>query len=558
MENLLGYLDANDERERQGFFPASFVRTKSIQKALHPDRPFVCGRRGAGKSAIAYELSLMLRGEKPQYAGYIYIAREQYEHLHQQIVRDILTHPCLNRSTGDDIEAFFFEIWTYILNLASFHCAAQVADSYKIPKDRAKFILDYIDGNGGLTTSPPEKTIYNVIDCMRQVHDEAAPITEFVLALRQLQKGPGFQAARDATLSVFSKFTGVVAIDTIEAYRIEEPYLRAWRGMCHAVKEFQLSGKYGRLSIKCFLPAELTGMLFRENLAKYNDHSVYLQWSYAELLEFIARRYVIYLANTKDRKSVQLSKELSDVIESFSSNSRNAHVKDFWREKFWNRFFPVRIKNRYGWLEDSAAYIIRHTQKRPREILACMNFIVAAAIDNNESPLISSESIISGIHHPDNLHQLLTDNLSIFNLPMESDATVSIHEVAETIFANASVTFSGSKLKDFAKRAFRVLTRDEAIADEFAIDLALRSGLIGTVNVPPRQWLDPDSGESCKYYITKFEYCIPGRVTWNETSLCAVHPMLADQLGLTDPDGYVVYHLPEPTDLVANLSTDGV
>ena len=69
-------------------------------------------------------------------------------------------------------------------------------------------------------------------------------------------------------------------------------------------------------------------------------------------------------------------------------------------------------------------------------------------------------------------------------------------------------------------------------------------------------WIEPGESKSCRYYVTEFEYLIPGYVAINDESLCAVHPVLSNRLGLRAPDGDagVVYPLPEPGDFVARLN----
>lgn len=557
MENWLGYLDANDSREKQWLNkPDSFVATRSIRRALDPDRPFVCGRRGAGKSAIAYELRNVREDGSRVFDTYLYIPREDYDVLQNALVGDICTHARLSHSQPRQLEGYFFYIWSYLLDLAMFRCAEQLSERGLIDDTRLAPIKAFLAANSAPGSSPADEARDRTVSCMGEIgSDCGAPITAFSSALKRLKRQPGFPEAHEAAAEAFKQIRGVVAIDTLERYVVDDAYyLEAWRGMCRAIKEFQSSGEHGKLCVKCFLPAELTHHLFSENLAKFNDFAVYLQWSYAELLELLARRYVAFLSELAD--NTEGSDALKHAIE--QSRDRKAETRSsFWRANFWTRFFPERVENAYGWTEDSAAYIIRHTQKRPRELLSCMNSILDRSIEREEGTTVAVTTLISGLHDPDNLHQLLTDNLSIFDLPRQTDGVIAIHEVAADMFANESALFSGKELREFSQRAFSALTRDDRSADELGIEMALRSGLIGSVLLPPREWPATEEGKTCKYYCTQFEYCVPQRVRVNDQSLCAVHPILGDHLHLKDPKGGVVYPVPESDDLVTQLAEHG-
>jgi len=556
-ENWIGFLDGRDERERKEFLPDSFVITKSIKEALNPALPFICGRRGAGKSTIAYELGILKENGKSKYDSYMYITRDDYELLQEILVSDIIKNPYLS-SSSQEIDSFFFEIWNYIINLIRFQCAIQLSSKGILKDNEIEKIVEFMKGNGGIDISPIYTAVDKVCECLSQIKDESAPATKFILALKGLKSKPGFVSAMKRAQEIFERYSAIVAIDTLEEYDLDEWKIHSWRGMCRSIKDFHSFGKNGNMFIKCFLPAELTEYVFKENLAKYSDFSVYLQWNYMELIEFIAKRYSIFL---RENGFPQESNNINSLITSSKKVKSMNEKRTFWREKFWNRYFQNPIRNNYGWMEDSAAYIIRHTQKRPREIISCMNSIIDKSIENNEFqegkiPIISEKSIINGIHNSDNLCQLLSDNLSIFNLSRSHDISRSMRYVAETLLSNELCVFKGSKLKNFSKRAFSLLTQHTNLSetpDIMATELLMRSGLLGTV-IAVNEWLEPEETEKCKYYLTQFEYCIPGQVSVNDRTICAVHPMLADHLHLKSPDKGVVYHLSEDVDLIPNLS----
>ena len=188
-----------------------------------------------------------------------------------------------------------------------------------------------------------------------------------------------------------------------------------------------------------------------------------------------------------------------------------------------------------------------------------MNYVLSHAISNQSFSGISEEHLREGIHDPDNLHQLLTDNLAVYSYP-PWDRQISV--MAQKILADECSVFSGRELNAFARRAKdSLIAFDPVDRPKEAARLLIHSGLVGRVrpysdDEPGRVFKDKRTNKYCKYYVTEFEYLVPGQVVVNDASLCAVHPILADHLGLKPREGDegIVYPIPENIDLVDELT----
>ncbi|MGE3541899.1 MAG: hypothetical protein AB7N91_31340 [Candidatus Tectimicrobiota bacterium] len=553
--NRLGYLDAEHAYEKQ-HFSDFFIHTKSVSEATDDGIAFVCGRRGSGKSAIANMLGSMLSADgKRKYDVHIAMSRSDYESTQVQLCDDLTT--TLRHASPINVEIYYYHIWNYILRISVIIGCVKITQALPPLQQEEKYrsITEYVKSfYAGADSCPAEEALDKARICLEAVAGSRSPTVGFSAELTRCFNDDRHRDAYNLARSFFRDYRGILSIDTIEQYSVTHPYLAAWKGMCRAVKDFHISQKGENFFLKCFLPAELTTLLFAENLAKYNEISVYLRWSYAELIEFISRRYANFLKNAECPEHLHITETIDSYRKNMCDKSK---AKEILKEELWHTYFPRFVRNIYGWEEDSAAYIIRHTQKRPREILSCMNHIVEEAIENRTIPKVSEKSVYDGIHHPRNLHQLLTDSVSIFYAIYGSIGEGgSISDLARVMFSNETTIFTEAKLRQFAKRAFSVLygvSMAASVADRDAVDMVIRSGLVGVVVDPESSERNILSNRNFKYYYTKFEYCVPDRIVLNDKSLCAVHPMLGDPLRLKDPKNGVVYPLPEPQDVSLGL-----
>lgn len=554
MQHYLGFLDATKHEEQEIFLPQTFVLTSKIKRALEQDICFVCGRKGSGKSAVATMLArLEKNGGDKYFKASQGLFEDDFAILHGTFLDDLyeISSPRLN--VYSNLELCYYEIWSLILELLSLQTVLTIPDIGKEYEESINSISNYLEDIGDGESSIINIVLEKCFEAIEAAKDKVSPLSNFMFFFKKLRSNKNHLNALANMNIITEKNDIAIYVDTMESYDITDYKIYPLRGLCQAVKNFVKKQKSTSIQVKCCLPAEMTDELFQENLAKYNEFAVYLNWTYGELLEFLARRYCLYL-RYKDQ-DIMLADKICSIAASKNITGSKNH---FWYDNFWKEFAVSKVKNKFNSPENACTYMIRHTQKRPREVLSCMNFVIEHAIDEGTFPKISEKALVDGIHDDNNLWQLLTDNLSIFNFP-QIDKNIS--DIASTILVDEKVIFSGKHFNRFAKRAISELCfTDEIDKLSFAKNLLIRSGLIGRVipyshSETGHSWVDHDSKEQCKYYVTEFEYLIPGKVVITDESLCAVHPMLADRLKLMneESDIGVVYPIPEKDDLTEGL-----
>lgn len=557
MEHYLGYPDATIPEEQEAFLADNFVLTDSIARALRPEFPFVCGRKGAGKSAVAYRL----HRDVNTYSCRIALTREDYDQLHLQLVTAILNDPNLALCSPDDLADYFFRLWTYVLDLCVFHACLSLR-SHVGPSTPREFhpIQQYVSQHGGDAQSPPAQARSEARRLLHDCAGSASAAIDFGDGLARLSQAPGFEQASDSARALLADHRALITIDTLESYDLSDGKVHPFRGLCRAVRRFRDRNPYGNAVVKCFLPAEMTEHVFAENVAMYRTLSVFLEWRYAELIEFIARRYASFLSQQPlpalQREANQVNQAIHDLC------NRRVRRNHAWRDQVWRCFAPSTVTNTLGWDEDSAAYLFRHTQKRPRESLYCMNHIIEQARDAQDLPRISSAALQDGIHFPDNLFLMLGDNLAVFRLPttetvgFRTPDVIALHDLIRRVLLKQPRRFRARELRGLVKRAYSTLSKSGVREMEDAVRaILLRSGLVGEER-GVRTWIGKD-GKEHRYYLTAFEYTVPALIELNEKSMCAIHPMLGDCIQSYDHSAHpgVVYPLPEAEDLVEELGT---
>ncbi len=329
----------------------------------------------------------------------------------------------------------------------------------------------------------------------------------------------------------------IIILDTLESYNLNlDGFKEALRGLITAVLTINREMKSNKIHVFLFLPAEIYSELASEMPAKIADKSVFLQWNRTDLFLMIALRFLELIHKTKALPSheiLHLESLLNPAIKKLSKRDEAKEIlSQFWHD---TGFLPKVISNRLGYNEDCLNYILRHTQRRPRELILVFNSIIELAENRNEFPKISSNTVVDGIHNRKTLYTLISDTLSPFNGYIDR-----LVDRTGSVFQSRDRVMSGSELKKFAGALFDVGPLPGMDEEDF-LNFMLRGGVVGRIKNQDRKE-DPETG----YCLTEFEYLMQGRITWNNRLDYYVHPILGDFLEMPSVPGYgMVYPVAE-------------
>ena len=209
------------------------------------------------------------------------------------------------------------------------------------------------------------------------------------------------------------------------------------------------------------------------------------------------------------------------------------------REEFWYKtgFLPRKIMNRMDASEDCFAYMFRHTQRRPRDLITQMQYIINEARMCREFPKISNKSVIAGVHNDKSLIQILSDALIPYEYKVLPDGLI---KGARSVFYQRPRFMRGYDLRRFSQELYGVYHVNHIDSDLF-LESLLNCGVIGLVR-------DQEivSEEPKLYCMADFEYLMQGNLPVGDRFLYCVHPAMGDvfQMERSDRNHGAVYPMP--------------
>ncbi len=522
----IGARDAWEEGDKVLKF---FVHTPHFEQLSQPDCCFVFGRKGAGKSALAiasqhlsdWKFRHVIPGEQHEYGAYL------------GLVKGLEARQ--NAGLGIDIRQFVELLWSYVVRVLVLQVLLEQATLRDDEDQEALAAIEEYLGNHGLRDKRIGLLLYHLhTRAIQQVPDGAkdgSPALGFLLERLH-------DRHLDSCLAHARKLLRagplLIVIDSLESYEIHNPATKqALCGIIAALMAFAREKPLPGVGIRLLLPAEIHHELIDANPAKFYGKSLFLQWSAGDLFLFLATRYLALLA---EHELIPQAK--ATELQEFLSQTDRDHSGKVLRREFWyrHRFLPERIENALGMEEDTLAFLLRHTQRRPRQLIILFNSVIAEAVRRDELPCISRRSVVEGVHRPNTLSLLLEDTLSPF--ASQVDALVVR---ARAAFAQRSRVMTGQSLKHFAK-AINDLYGLVYLSNEDALSFLLRAGVIGWIpNLPEER------GKRRGYCIAQFEYLMRDRIPLRNDGYYFVHPILGDSFDMLRNEEFGVVY-PKPMD----------
>ena len=522
----VGGPEAWEPTERR-FLESNFLPIKAFSSISERDKIFLCGRRGSGKSAIAVMMEHTLpylyreavEGENSEYGAYM------------DIVRDV-------RNIGADIDLkqAVRRLWLWALPVKAMQTVLNHATIADTPADSdLRTLQEYCD-----SLPEPLHQSSRIGDLLTHVFRRSVNslheggTSAFTAHLIDLTGTGPFQRAVAALSRIAKANSVLVVFDTLESYRVFEPHMiEGLQGVVEAVIAFEADRRMEDISLKFFLPAEIYHRVFASFPGKVQSRAVFLRWRAADLISMLARRYLRVLERTRLVADDRLAALGYAVDEAYRQHDGRHLLTTFWYD---NKFLPPSIRNRLGSDEDTFAYMLRHTQRRPRDLITQLQSIVDAARARGEFPYISTASVVAGVHEPKVLEQIVGDAL----LPYEGRLPAGLMPGTSSLLFGRPRIMSKRDLKRFAQELYSVYPLANIPSTDF-LDLLFHCGMIGVVETEP--------AEREKYCKASFSYLMQGDLPQAERFSYCVHPALGDVLRMPSPAGRgAIYPMPEPAE----------
>lgn len=510
-----GPSSSGDFREFPDLEDIVFSTENQIWKEYLTKPRIILGRKGSGKSSVLGHTK----------------RSNHYKIVHKLSTSQVAEDCALALFQGaDNLKHVSAEssgkVWREIINASLMSEILSVDSKTQFPRIEKYFEVS------GLQNHPGRG---NVVGLLRNMRRGTSPTvsgegTTFGVILQiiiesvlHFRKTSGFEY--EAAVTEMDQYLGernwktVVILDSVEEYPLDDyQYDAVIRGM------LRCAGSYGSRfrDLRLAIPAELYYNLEEKssNHAKDFENVMVLHWSPIELLRIIAWRYLIYLAGYDQSRllkfrGIDLSKrdEVHQVFEDF---------------------FPANILNRTGREEDSLAYVLRHTQLLPRQIIRIFNEAFSTARPNVPIPEdVASSSVVKAIEVLESSFCVEVFNAFKSKYPYAA-------ELCEACIPNLPRFFTEKELEDVyvhRGKAVMSLSMNQKLASFRVFKRTLfEIGAIGRATKANK--------ETEIYSDADFEYAIPGKLHSSPGDILCLHPAFSGTFETTVNDKSDIFVYP--------------
>lgn len=530
-ENIFGQVDALTEwKEDKNLSSRLFVHTESYEIFKQKNNLFLFGRRGTGKTALVKMLDFEINNEllKSEYNYSKIIYQEDTLFKVTMILRDFeesFNHHELSHVLK---EMFIWIIYTEaILAVTKKSKSAEIPDSYLSKMKAFLTSENFIETETVHTTiAPLDRALEILSDCIIDVAEGKQKMGMALLkTLRMLNSGV-YKEALNALVGLLNekKEMCLILIDSQDLYNLEDSVSDSvYTGLIDAVLSiFNQSSKY-RIILKVALPSEIVPHLKLSNYGKMNDKEHYIFWKYNDLLKLIARRFCQILVR-------------NGII-----NEKCDQIKNSLPREFIYRFLPEKTTSYNGIEFDSVAYIVNHTQKKPRELISLFNLILTLAKQNNiPFNKVTPQCIREGTN-------VKIETLSKVVLELYKDIFHNADRIIKKTFEGSENVMTYGEMHKKLKQALSLVGTSNIEKNDIE-RLFTESGVIGIV-----EEIRPI--ESGKFICeANFEYQIKGTLTLQSWSKLVIHPMFYQELNARVYSNILVSPRPSKNELeIENL-----
>ena len=454
------------------------------------------GRKGAGKTAF-------LLGQASQRDALIvrFSQADLFSHLSNVVsIGDERHYTLLSEHVGT--------LWKSVMQLGVAHRAVTSSGDHEDNQLRRQMWQFFTGFAGELTEhgdplklTPDQIASETLVLFRRRIEDGAVPAVPADLLELLVFGGVSFSEVTQAAASLLEQRgrSALVLVDSIEDLA---PHLtrlaEVIRGLLHLLAE-ELEPRY-RFRLFVCMPSEITDHLavLSSNPAKTMQKSIYIQWTSRELIRMAAHRFRIYLRLYHPDEAARLLTIGPDSGDDFLSSRR-----------LLERFLPPTVTNGQGRSEVTLAYIMRHTQLLPRQLLQYLNRIwVNQAAEETENALSVTElAVITGVQ--DSESSLVQDILSAYygQYPLA-------RQILEDLVPYMTMRMSVLEIENLIRA--RGVHRSAGMEINDVVAMLVNIGALGK-----------HVGQTSLYESAEFSFTFPKRLRLHDDEDACVHPIFA-------------------------------
>lgn len=442
----------------------------------------IVGRRGAGKSSLAFSL---LNDEKYKHKKFIF-----EERVFLEVIKKIKELEMDSIAEMEDI--WEGVIWSLIFTILENKIEIKFSD--KIRESSEKPLLKFFRN---LSRDLVSK-FFNVKDDTFQLFCNL--FEQDISELKDKITGYTFQNPI------------IIAFDSLDDLDISDSRVaNVMAALIQFVSKFNLEYAHLGIHIKIFVSAEASTTLGEYHIQNYLKHfkdPLFLHWSYKKLLRLLCYKHYKYLEFTGGLSSSQRNIDITDYD----------HLKKY----VWDPLFGETVFNLNGIKENSFMYVLRHSQSRPRQLIFLCNEIYK----NHLNYIKNKRGAAAGIQIK---NEIIVETIR----KMEDELVKEIDNSFKKIYPNSSKIrsslngidkiFQAKELDKRAKESKPFWSSEKYSLENFRRVL-IELGIVGQIT--------DLASVNTNYVGARFEYSFEGKLNINPNENCVIHPMFYTSLNV--------------------------
>lgn len=557
--NYIGDSDAVYEWEKdKNLARHMFLHTDAYHEFLNDNSLILLGRTGTGKTAI------MLSAEDD--------ARKKNEHgircssvisiSCQELIINLANCEELSEINQTTTTIKIKKIIKMFINSIVMKSIFENATEDEKKTSEIKVIKDYLERNGfidkkiGQTFINSFLKVASVIETDNPIANNTLKVTSSILKIIDTLTSRGYENAIEAMQKYMSERERIlVLIDSLNEYDVnKKDIVLIVKGLIDVCFHYY-NHPNNKILMKIALPSEIYNKVLIRLPSKQVGNTVVIRWKYKEIIVLLALRiYACY--KTKKYKELDFCKEFNDYTDFYYDINPKAYENSI---KLLNNILPISCPTSLSFDFLTLPYCIRHTLKKPREIIFMFNKIIEQIVKNKNSKfLLENPNRIKDIVHS------TQDYMISSALSMYQNSYSGIYAAVESLFNDNDFVFTGKTITDKLKEAIQaakketenILTPAEHLnadnsyepLDEYSLSqILLESGLVGEItkkSVIIENRMFENNNKSICILTANFDFVISAttrhHVFKNDVQY-ALHPMCYENYGCNVDKYTLVY-----------------
>lgn len=524
---ILGVGDATKEwNDNPNLAKKNFLYTQTYNSFLNKNSLILLGRTGTGKTAILrYTEDRINNCEETQYKDVLRIGFEDLIRSFSNI-EEFENKVKTNDSLKDCLEVIIY-----------YRIMQHICSSVKYENIDKKMISACLKEKGMISADLYDK-IKEMLKISSKAENKIGHISSSLLLISNLidiLKTNDYQSAVNQVHDVLKETSLLVLIDTKNEYDIKDLreviIVKALIATCFS---FYNRNKNTNIHVKISIPSEIHTYILHELPGKHQSNTVPIHWGYKDLLFFIAFR--INSLNEISDNSLWEKVCTSEMESLYKRDDKSLELA----KTIMGTILPLRCPTSLNYSFNTFAYCIRHTLKKPRELLLIFNklFSVIETTGDLEFFKKNPDRIRTIIHSCQ--EELINSALSMYHSSYKD-----IGQAISKVFNNKPFILDYNTLNSALKEANAWIQNRRYNYDMDDLRrIIFESGLIGKINNRSLIKTNNDvlqNKNEVKLYTVLFEYQIKGKLSINKDDLFAIHPMCYEHYNCYIDENSLVY-----------------